>query len=164
MTQDLPLPGEMLNMEEAGKILGISGRTVLRMAQSGKLKAVCYGPRMWRISRGALAAYMADQTVDEEKAVKIAEAREKAKGQTKAGPEVEGKAAEDRPLMSVSEAARQIGISPRGITQAIRRGSLIAEKDGKTWKLKPADVEAYKARRLAAESLRPAKTDTETGD
>ena len=162
MVHDLPLPGEMLNMNEAGKILGISGRTVLRMAQSGKLKAVCYGPRMWRISREALAAYMAGQTVDEARAAEMAETR--AKAQTRSGLDVEGKAEPDEgmALISAREAADQIGISPRGILQAIRRGSLTAEKHGNEWRLKPADVAAYKARRLAAAN--PAIVASETGD
>lgn len=172
MTQDLPLPGQMLTMEEAGKILGISGRTVLRMAQSGKLKAVCYGPRMWRISKDALAAYMAGQTVDEERAALMARERGEAKAQTKAGPDTQGKALpipdDGRQLISPAEAANELGISPKGITQAIRRGSLFAVKAGRDWRLKPADVEAYKARRLAAENSRLAKTgasaENETGD
>lgn len=172
MAQELPLPGQMLTMDEAGRILGISGRTVLRMAQAGKLKAVCYGPRMWRISREALASYMAGQTVDEERAALMARARADAKARAKAGLDMEGKAGsmpdDGRPLMSVAEAASQLGISTRGVTQAIKRGSLIAEKEGNIWRLKPVDVEAYKARRLAAESLRLVRTggpaENESGD
>lgn len=117
MAISLPEPGEMLTMAEAGKILGISGRTVLRMAKAGKLKAVCYGPRMWRVSREALAAYLEARTVDEAKASCTAkEALEADESKSQAADEA--KSVEEKKPKELSQAERIQAMLDAGYKEA----------------------------------------------
>lgn len=48
--EDLP---ELLNTEQAARILNVHRRTVARMCQSGKIRCVRIGSR-WRVNRDAL--------------------------------------------------------------------------------------------------------------
>ncbi len=55
-------------------------------------------------------------------------------------------------LLSVSEAARLVGVSRQAINQAIERGAVAAQKVGRDWILRLEDVRAYQA----AAATRPA--------
>ena len=53
-------------------------------------------------------------------------------------------------MLTVKEAAAQLGVDPSSVRHAILAGRLAAEKAGRDWLLRPADVAAYQARRRNA--------------
>ena len=54
-------PDELLSARETARILNTSGQTVYRLINSGKLPAVKVSPRLLRIRRADLEAYIADR-------------------------------------------------------------------------------------------------------
>ncbi len=50
---------DLLTVPEAARALRLSGKTVLGLIRSGKLKAYSYGPRSTRIDRADLDAFVA---------------------------------------------------------------------------------------------------------
>ena len=53
-------------------------------------------------------------------------------------------------MLTVKEAADQLGVDPSSVRHAILAGRLAAAKAGRDWLLRPADVAAYQARRRNA--------------
>lgn len=49
-------PDEMLNANEAGKILGVSGKTVVRLMEAGNVRGYKIG-NVWKFRRGDVEAY-----------------------------------------------------------------------------------------------------------
>lgn len=49
-------PEEMLNATEAGKLLGISGKTVVRLMEEGRFRGYKIG-NVWKYRRGDIEAY-----------------------------------------------------------------------------------------------------------
>lgn len=52
--------------------------------------------------------------------------------------------------LSVSEVATLLGCSPRAVTKAIGAGRLKATRDGREWRIDPADVELLRRKKVAA--------------
>jgi excisionase family DNA binding protein len=53
---------------------------------------------------------------------------------------------EEKRMLTVTEAATRIGVTPAAIRQAIERKTLGAVKRGPLWFLRPDDVDAFYAR------------------
>jgi hypothetical protein len=49
-------PDEMLNANDAGKILGVSGKTVVRLMEAGDFRGYKIG-NVWKYRRGDIEAY-----------------------------------------------------------------------------------------------------------
>jgi excisionase family DNA binding protein len=49
-------PEEMLNADDAGKILGVSGKTMVRMMKSGDIPGYRIGG-VWKFKRGEIEQY-----------------------------------------------------------------------------------------------------------
>ena len=49
-------PDEMLNANDAGRILGISGKTVVRLMEGGAFRGYRIG-NVWKYRRGDIEAY-----------------------------------------------------------------------------------------------------------
>ncbi len=62
--------------------------------------------------------------------------------------------------LTTNEAAEILNISPRRVRALIHAGRLPAEKHGRDWAIKPADLELVKVRKPG----RPKKTLPELGD
>jgi excisionase family DNA binding protein len=53
-------PDDMLNSNEAGRIIGVSGRTMIRLMETGKLPGYKIGG-VWKFRRGDVEAYRESQ-------------------------------------------------------------------------------------------------------
>lgn len=56
MTEEKRHPDDMLSANDAGKILGVSGKTVLRLRESGALPGYRISD-LWKFMRGEVEAY-----------------------------------------------------------------------------------------------------------
>lgn len=56
MTEEKRNPDEKISANEAGKILGVSGKTVLRLMERGNLPGYKVGD-VWKFKRGEVEAY-----------------------------------------------------------------------------------------------------------
>lgn len=55
-------------------------------------------------------------------------------------------------MLTVIEAAHQLGISPATVRQQIRNGKLRAEKHGSVWLLLPREIARYRIESLREQS------------
>lgn len=68
---EMPDPEEMLSANQAGKLLGVSGKTIIRMMRDGDFPGYDIGSS-WKFKRGEIEAYLESrrfQGKKEEKAV-----------------------------------------------------------------------------------------------
>jgi excisionase family DNA binding protein len=60
-------PNEMLSAKDAGKILGVSGKTVIRMMRDGEFPGYDMGTSGFKFRRGEIEAYLESRRVQGEK-------------------------------------------------------------------------------------------------
>jgi len=56
MTEEISKSDEMLSANQAGKLLGVSGKTVIRMMESGDFPGYKIGS-VWKFKRGEVEGY-----------------------------------------------------------------------------------------------------------
>ncbi|MBO0793644.1 MAG: helix-turn-helix domain-containing protein [Ktedonobacteraceae bacterium] len=57
MTDDQPKPGEMISTKEAGRMLGVTSKTVIRMIEQGQIDGYRVN-FLWRLKRSDVEAYL----------------------------------------------------------------------------------------------------------
>jgi len=65
-------------------------------------------------------------------------------------------------LLSVTQAATELGVNPDSLRQAILQGRLAAQKIGNAWIVRRADLDAYRQRRPNAQR-KPGKAKKDGG-
>jgi len=60
-------PDEMLSAKDAGKILGVSGKTAIRMMRDGEFPGYDMGSSGFKFKRGVIEAYLESRRVQGEK-------------------------------------------------------------------------------------------------
>jgi len=60
MTEERADPDQMLSANQAGKLLGVSGKTVIRMMETGEFPGYRIGIA-WKFRRGDIEAYRASR-------------------------------------------------------------------------------------------------------
>lgn len=127
MPDDFP----SMTVREVADLLQVTARTIFRYIKEERLEAHRMGPRQLRISPQAVKNFMCP------------------------GQAAKVSAGETQPLLKVAEASKILGMPVRTLVHHIGQGRLKASRQGRQWRIKADDLEAYRNSLIAEKTILP---------